>query len=359
MPMSPYDHLPPRAFWKSGVAEALPDSLFDIYDRKFAISPDDVIATAGSCFAQHIGRQLKNRGFHVLDAEPPPVGLPKVDHLRFGYSTYSARYGNIYTTRQLLQLCQECMSVWTPTEEAWLGPQGWNDAQRPNIEPAGFSTLAELRALRRYHLACVKRMFIEMDIFIFTLGLTEAWVDSAETTVFPTAPGVIAGTYAADRYRLKNFSFSEVVHDFEEFVSLVSRLRGDRPPVRYLLTVSPVPLTGTASGNHVLAATARSKAVLRAAADQIAESNPYTDYFPSYEIITNPAARGAWFHDNLRTVTPEGVDAVMKVFFHHHGSQSPQETEQQSPPPSKAALFEGPPVIDVVCEEMLVERFLR
>jgi hypothetical protein len=37
-------------------------------------------------------------------------------------------------------------------------------------------------------------------------------------------------------------------------------------------------------------------------------------YFPSYEIITAPQLRGAYFAEDLRSVIEEGVAHVMRVF---------------------------------------------
>ena len=68
----PYSDLSDRAFWRSGVAEADPTALHDIHRPKFALDRDAAIATAGSCFAQHVGRALAGAGLNVLDVEPPP-----------------------------------------------------------------------------------------------------------------------------------------------------------------------------------------------------------------------------------------------------------------------------------------------
>ncbi len=38
-------------------------------------------------------------------------------------------------------------------------------------------------------------------------------------------------------------------------------------------------------------------------------------YFPSYEIITNPASRSQYFESNLRSVSSWGVSNVMKSMF--------------------------------------------
>ena len=52
--MNPYIDLPEAAFWKTGVAKSDPYALEGIYKKKFRIRSNAKIATAGSCFAQHI-----------------------------------------------------------------------------------------------------------------------------------------------------------------------------------------------------------------------------------------------------------------------------------------------------------------
>ncbi len=84
-----------------------------------------------------------------------------------------------------------------------------------------------------------------MDVFIFTMGLTEAWIDKRNGRVYPTAPGTIAGSFDPKIHAFHNFSYNEIYDDFLEFLELV---RNWNPGFRVILTVSPVPLTATASG---------------------------------------------------------------------------------------------------------------
>lgn len=106
---SPYEGLDARAYWRTGVAQAhiaqAPE--MDLYRPKFKIRASDRVFTAGSCFAQHIARNMRKWGLSVIDREPAPLGLPRERHRDYGYGLYSARHGNIYTTRQFLQLTQE------------------------------------------------------------------------------------------------------------------------------------------------------------------------------------------------------------------------------------------------------------
>ena len=108
---NPYSSLPTHCFWRTGVAESSPSRLDGIYKKKWDIEPSCRIATAGSCFAQHIHKAFAKFGMNVLNTEPAPFGLPSDVQSDFGYSLFSARYGNIYTTSQLKQLCEEALHL--------------------------------------------------------------------------------------------------------------------------------------------------------------------------------------------------------------------------------------------------------
>lgn len=335
--MNPYSDLPKSCFWRTGVVDQYPE-LTNIYSRKFNITASDKIATAGSCFAQHISRRMKTSGYKVLDCEPAPAGLPTDRHGEYGYGLYSARYGNIYTVQQLLQLAREALGQRTLTLPVWQRRERYIDALRPGIEPHGLASHDEVLMHRRVHLQNVRKLFLTMDVFIFTLGLTEHWVDAATDLVLPIAPGTMGGRFDPDRYVFRNAAFGEVVRDFNAFQMLLQSARGGRR-VRTILTVSPVPLTATYADRHVLTSTNASKAILRAAADQISTNQAHVDYFPSYEIVTNPAARGAHYTPDLRSVEPTGVDAVMAVFFGQHCSLKDSDDNVAAPAQSRLLRF--------------------
>jgi hypothetical protein len=63
---SPYVGLNKKSYWRSGVADADPLLPDEIYLKKFDISIDEKIATAGSCFAQHIATRLRQNGYNVM-----------------------------------------------------------------------------------------------------------------------------------------------------------------------------------------------------------------------------------------------------------------------------------------------------
>lgn len=345
--MSPYEKLPSRSFWKTGVAQCAPTEMAELYIKKFDIPAEAKIATAGSCFAQHIKRHMTARGFKVLDLEPPPLGLPPERQLAYGFGLFSARYGNIYTVRQLLQLAQQALGLLQPARVVWKKGARFVDGLRPAVEPDGFAEPTAVLLHRRSHLAKVKAMLESMNLMIFTLGLTEAWVDGSDGVVYPTAPGTIGMPEGEATFEFRNFTTAQTIADFLEFRGLV---RAVNPSCRFLLTVSPVPLTATASSHHVLIASSYSKAALRAAAGELAAEHPDIDYFPSFELISAPVFKGAFFEANQRTVTAAGVQFVMDSFFSSH------------PPPAQVRAAEAPLGLggaDEACEDALLEAFVK
>jgi len=347
---SPYEGLPESRYWRSGVSQKHPFDIQALYRKKFEITATDRIATAGSCFAQHISRHLRARGFSVIDAEPAPAGLDSAQAQAHGYGLYSARYGNIYTTRQLIQLAREALGQFTPANAVWEKEGRFFDALRPSVEPKGLRGAAHVALQRKQHVAKVLEVMQTANICIFTLGLTETWLDRASGTCYPTAPGTIAGSYDPATTVFHNLTFGEVMEDFLAFRDL---MRGINPGVRFLLTVSPVPLTATAAEDHVLVATTYSKSVLRAVAGELHQHYDDVDYFPSYEIIAAPPSRAFFYEPNLRSVNNGGVSHVMRSFFAEHGSAgaSPGRTAKAAP--------DGGEGDDVVCEEALLEAFAR
>jgi len=350
MSRSPYNGIERRAFWKIAVEKRIEVASSDIFRPKFPLMNDMRIATAGSCFAQHVGRALRQSGSSVIDAEPAPPGTPENLAKDYGYSTYSARYGNIYTVAHLLQIMKEATGRFTPAEPVWALKDRFVDSQRANVEPTGLETPEAVIWHRARHLACIVKMMQSCDVFVFTFGLTEAWLHTETQTVFSLAPGTLGGSFDPTVHSFKNYTTRNVVDDFREFMRLALTLN---PNMKFLITVSPIPLAATASGTHVEIATTRSKAVLRAACDELASNFANVDYFPSYEIINSPRSKGQFFAPNLRDVTPEGVQTVMTILKRAYG----YEDRMGATVLSEAEMPLTDDDMDARCEEVLLNQF--
>jgi hypothetical protein len=359
----PYSNLPPSQYWRTGVAESHIMDMDGLYTPKFTINQYDKVAVAGSCFAQHVGRNLTARGFTVLDTEPTPDFLTEAVARKYGYGIYSARYGNIYSPRQLLQLIRDCGKNAVRADDFWFRDGKVYDALRPNVEPDGLETITEAIQHRSQHLSAVRELFQFTDVMIFTLGLTEAWMNRKTGTIYPTCPGVIAGEFDEKKYAFVNFDFNEAMSDMIQVRKL---LKAINPAMKFLLTVSPVPLTATASGKHVLVATTYSKSVLRAVCGSMCDTFGDVDYFPSYELIASPAARGFFYEPNMRSINGNGVAHVMSLFLKAHANETTVAAEEsieiKVENPRKRARERRNATQrtgQVVCEEELLEAFAK
>lgn len=312
----PYRGLPDQQFWRKDKGISDGSQLDPVSDPPFRIAPDERIVTAGSCFAQHVATYMSEAGFNHLITEQAHPLVPAALAKQFNYGMFSARYGNIYTARQLRQLFERAYGTFTPLDVSWCAPKGHGvvDPFRPQIQPEGYLSQRELEADRAFHFRCIREAVENMDVFVFTLGLTEAWADTRDGAVFPLAPGVAGGTYDPDRVQFVNFDENET---YEDLRAALDFIRGKRPDVRIVLTVSPVPLNATYENRHVLVSTAWSKAVLRIVAERAAREVPDCVYFPSFEIITSPHVRGQYFGADCREVTRDGVNHVMRLFLRH------------------------------------------
>lgn len=344
----PYKNAPPHTKWRA-VTQTEPKQLDPVVSFPFRISRNHKVVTAGSCFAQHIARHLKAGGFNFLVTESAHPLLHRTRAELYGYGVFSARYGNIYSSRQLLQLLQRAYGQFLPQDQAWRNDGRYYDPFRPSIQPNGFPNLVELELDRAQHLAAVRLAIESMDVFVFTLGLTETWVHALDGAAYPTCPGVVAGEFDPTIHRLLNLSVPEVASDMKAAICL---MREHNPAVKVILTVSPVPLMATAEDRHVLVSTVYSKSVLRVAAEMVTRELNDVAYFPSFEIITGVFNRGAYFAEDLRSVREDGVEHVMRLFF-QHATEAATEVAPAPPHVDTESDFEKrlSDVVNVLCDE--------
>ncbi len=349
---NPYKSLPDSAFWRRSVSDLDPAGVDPVSEPIFKLGPTDLIATAGSCFAQHIARTLKAKGFKYLETETGPESRT--------FGVFSARFGNLYTTRQLLQLFQRAYGLYVPQDDVWTLPDGrFVDPFRPQVEPGGYATAEEVQADRETHLGAVREMFETCDVFIFTLGLTEGWRSKRDGAVFPLAPGVAGSPASMDDYEFHNFTAAETTQDLLTFID---HLRTVNPEVRLIFTVSPVPLVATYEPRHVLVSTIYSKAALRVAAEDVVRATPGSSYYPSFEIITGHHTKYRYFAEDLRSVTNEGVDRAMSLFSKHYlateaeVAAAPPKTAAKPAAKSEGRKGQSEDLYNIVCDEEALDK---
>ena len=327
---TPYHDGSSFRFWASGVKQKLEQvQNFEINKLTDIITAGSTICSAGSCFAQHIGKHLIDRDYKFL-----------VSTLS-GDRTESFGLGNIYTTRQMKQ--------WI---EFFLGTREWSDKTffednknlfHDYLLPHLPSVSSEAQLLDRR--VKVGDEFIShisvADVFIFTCGLTEQWVTRCDETL-TICPGTVVGKYDPEQHYFINLDFSDILHDLSKIEEYILKLN---PGINFIYTVSPVPLTATAEEEHVLVSTCFSKSKLRAAVGEHVRKSKKSEYFPSYELITH-SDLGDWrFESNLRSVSSNGVRYVMR----HGFDEAMEKADHQN---KFDAFFDN---IDLYCEEEKLE----
>ena len=334
---SPYLAVPASARWRESVAGRSPESINPHAGPSFLLGPEDRIASAGSCFAQRISESLRARGYNYLITEQGPPFVGDEAKRELGYGVYSARYGNIYTVLQLVQLFQRAFGRFEPDEPVWTNSEGrFVDPFRPGVQPGGFTSESECLWDRSSHLKATRRVFEEADVLIFTLGLTESWVSAVDGAVFPVCPGAgLGGQFDAQRHLFHNFTLTEVVEHLETFLGLLAEVN---PKARVILTVSPVPLIATFEPRHVLQSTVYSKSVLRVACEEIIRRHDHVHYFASYEIVTATGDSRRYFQEDRRDVADEAVAHVIDCF----GQQFLGGEEAPIVPQRAPAIAAGP-----------------
>src|ERR1700692_694276 len=129
----PYRTYPDTSFWSRAVSGRDVATLHPIANAPFKIAPHMKVSTAGSCFAQNIARYLKERNYIYLVTEDVPPFVPDSVARRYNYGIFSARFGNVYTARQLLQLFQRAYGEFTPIDDVWTSGRGFVDPLRPFV----------------------------------------------------------------------------------------------------------------------------------------------------------------------------------------------------------------------------------
>lgn len=363
--MHPYEQLAEKCFWSSAVAKRNMFDIAELWDPKFRIRPISKVATFGSCFAQHIGKALHARGFNWLITEKAPAGLNEDNARRFNYGIFTARTGNIYTASLLSQWVGWASGSLAVPDEVWEKEGRFYDPFRPNIEPDGFESADEMRQSRAMAIDAFRDALVRSDVFVFTLGLTESWFNKTHGYEYPMCPGTVAGEFDPDQHQFVNQEYPFIR---TRLVETIKEIRKLNPRLRFLLTVSPVPLTATMSGNHVLLATMESKSTLRSVAGSLRRQFEFVDYFPSYEIINATPYRGSFFEPNQRNVNHSGVEHVMNSFFACLTAKFPAVPPASGTPPAESktgksrpaanrAVATARPDDEAVCEEALLNAF--
>jgi hypothetical protein len=220
------------------------------------ISKTTKVTAFGSCFADHIGSYLSSRGYNLSKDRAPTIYVSRMSE-------------GMVNTYAILQQFQWAFEGTKPEESLWHGYKG---------EQFGYDD--EVRK-------STEQIFLDSEIFIITLGLSEIWYDELTGGVFWRA--VPMKFYDESRHKFRVSSFEETKRNIQKTYSLI---REHVSAAKVLFTLSPIPLAATFRPESVITANSASKAILRAALDEFFRENSRDlnrdlFYFPSFEIVND------------------------------------------------------------------------
>ena len=237
------------------------------------------ITSFGSCFVGHILRFLKKFGFNIVNKKTPNIYINNVGE----------GMANVYSICQQFEWALENKKV---TDGLW------HDA---DVNDYGVSEEVRLNT---------REVFLNTEVFIFTVGVSEVWYDIETKESFWRA--VPKDKYDASKHKFRVLSMSETKDTLNKLYDIIKK---HIPNSKVIISVSPIPYAATFRPVSCVSATSAGKSILRASVDEFMRENKDLGtslfYFPSYEFLpffTDP------YENDGRHIREEIIRVVMKVF---------------------------------------------
>lgn len=278
----------------------------------FKIAKSSKVFTIGSCFARNVERALISKGVPLIGSDFALDG--DVLHASVGAmnNKVNARSAlNKYSTLSIVEEFERVLLDKKVPNEGFIEVEEgkWVDPQLASVlKPLSFEKLFSIRK----EVNSLLHAILDADVVFVTLGLNEVWFDNETMCYLNSSPPPALMRSANERFTFSTPQFSEVYSALERFVNLITDMSSKS--VKFIITVSPVPLSTTWTSSDVVIANTKSKATLRVCAEQISENFDHLDYFPSFEMVTNSPRKNAWSEDQLH-VDNKMVEFVINNFI--------------------------------------------
>ncbi len=259
----------------------------------------------GSCFAEEIRLALDQvlgagQVGPDLAAVPFDPATAKLDELPH------RNHMNTYNAYSVLQEIERILGLWSPApDDFWTV----NDRFQCPYRRLVFANTPEIFAQVCADLdAALRAGFAAADHFVFTFGMTEIFINRVSGKAANQKPGYgLAGGEDETDYHSAGFA-----DNLAAITRTVDLITAQKPNAQIFVTVSPVPLKRTFSGNDIMVANTQSKTTLRVVLAEVAASRPNVTYFPSYEAVL--ASGDAAWESDLRHVRRPVVEQITRAF---------------------------------------------
>src|SRR5450631_2111326 len=270
---------------------------------KFQLRADDIFFCIGSCFARNIEEHLMYRDFSVTSMS--------ITASRNEWPWRPNGFLNKFTTSSILNEMRWAFGEAPFPEKSFLEDgNGWHDLQ---LSPGVAGVTRERVTQRRRMVTEYFARIHDASVVIITLGLVEVWYDHAAEVFLNTAPSLWATRREPDRFSLIVSDYGDNLRALNDIIALLER--HGRKDVRVIVTVSPVPMSETFTGQDVIVANNYSKSTLRAAAEDAARERENVQYYPSYDAIVTSQRSLAYNSGDELHVLDQAVEEITSHFL--------------------------------------------
>jgi hypothetical protein len=280
---------------------------------KFKLDPTWPIFTVGSCFARVIENTLIElelpvalRGFGIPMRKykeiKNPINQPPNTLLRTCFNKFSVHSMTHDIKRVLEGIAYPDEGLIELARDKWFDPHSYH------LKLASYDEAMDNR--RAIH--CGMLEIKNSKAVIMTLGLTETWLDTRTGLAMNEHPG---GSWLArmpDRWQFIDYGYADILDEMVRMLQLIRQCT--RADMKFIVTVSPIPLGATCKTQDVIVATSGSKCVLRAVAEELYRRFDFVDYFPSYECVMYSPRNITWLEDQLH-VNPDITREITRSFL--------------------------------------------
>jgi len=244
------------------------------------IGPDTKVTAFGSCFAENITKHLSTIGYNLAKDRAPEIYVSSIGE-------------GLVNVHSLLGQFEWALEGVDPPQGLWHGYRAEEYGCDERIREQ------------------TRQVLLDTEFFVVTLGLSEIWYDQETGGVFWRA--VPQRHYDPTRHRFRVCSMAETKAALARIREIFGKYI---PGAKLLFTLSPVPLAATFRPIGCVTANSASKAILRAALDEMFREadgvNSDLFYWPSYEIVSDLFF--CRFGSDGRHPHKEIIDFIMQLF---------------------------------------------
>lgn len=245
------------------------------------INHDTTIVTIGSCFADEIGKRLRDRFFDI--AVNP--------------------FGTLFNPASICDAVNDAISQRKFTiDDVVAAPDANHYVTFNRHSSFRADSAGSLVDILNRNIDSTKRVLQQADIVMLTLG-------SARRFILNKTGATVANCH---RFHPDNFTIGDLTEAeiTDMLSSTIAHLRDINPGVTIILTVSPV--------RHIAygaIADSLSKARLRIAVDNITTKLDNTIYFPAYEAMVDDLRDYRFYADDLVHPSALGAEYIFNLFL--------------------------------------------